>query len=394
MSRFKLCTCSIVIISSVLAAYDANVDVNINLSENNSVESNKASRNEVLDDNIPEKANENTEGDTSIKVAEISDEDSEESFNLDEIKPEKNWNRYSGDSARTIKAWIKWWEYLFLDKAQEFDWILGLKLYIYPRNEVFRSLYVRGTYDPNTLVAIKNLINKGDVVLDIGANFGHTSLVMSRIVGNTGKVIALEPSSRDFNRLVDNISLNGLGEIIIPYKIAISDTENTVKLRIAPEERSALNTLGSNFSFKGIVNANVEEILATTIDKFIEDQGIDQFDRVDFIKLDIEGSGLKALSGAKNIIAKYRPIIMLGINKSALSLCNSDFSDLLTTLYELRYRIYKLTEEPELKFELISDLAELNNGIVFCMHETIVPPQLEQPQNVSILELIKNFFLK
>lgn len=397
MSRIILCMCSIL---GMMNNAFPEENASRNLKVNPETEKIEESITDIdSDDSLKEEVlNQKDNADIQNKLAEVVDEaydsdlEVEEKSDFSELRPEPGWNRYSGDSARTIREWGHWWRYLFLDAAQEFNWILGLKLYIYPRNEVFRAIYVTGTYDPNTLAVLKHLIHKGDVVLDIGANFGYISLVMSKLAGEQGKVIAIEPSSRDFSRLVDNVSLNNLEENILPFQVAISNEEGPCKLQIAPEERSALNTLGSAFSYKGIVKAGVEDIIATTIDKFVEDQDIEQFEHIDFIKLDIEGSELKALLGAKQTIAKYRPIIMLGINKASLSLCDSELSEVLETLYELRYRIYRLVEEPEFKLELVSDISEIENGIVFCIHETIVPPRLEQPKKISILESIKAFF--
>lgn len=300
------------------------------------------------------------------------------------------WSRASADSARSIKEWGRWWKYLRLKQPVMMNWINGLKLRIYPKNEIFRAIFVRGIYDPNLIVAVNSFLHKGSTFIDVGSNMGYFSLLASSVVGEDGTILAIEPSSRDYNRLVDNVNINQLHNIS-PYRLAISDKNGQAKISIACEERSALNTLGTSFGFKGVEKISVEDVETATIDDLVQKEKITS---IDVLKVDVEGSELVALRGARNSIEKFRPVIMLGANEGALNACGVDIGELKTLLKDLRYKAYVLVESPRFEFVPCDNLENPNVKIVFCMHDSIVPPSLPQPQQRTLLDAIRDFFTK
>lgn len=312
----------------------------------------------------------------------------EEAPAYNKLLPIKGWNRYSGDTAETVGEWKRWWKYINLKKPVIMKWIRDLNLRIYPKNEVFRAIFVRGIYDPNLLIVIDSLLPAKGVFFDIGSNMGYCSLIMSKVVGEDGKIIAIEPSERDFLRLVDNVNLNKLNNVSV-HRVAISDAIGKVKIFIAPEERSALNTLGTEFSNKGIEKINVETVDATTLDAFVEKVAIE---KIDVIKMDIEGSELKALKGAKNSIEKYRPTLIVGINSNSLRANNSSMEELEIILKDLRYKIYSLTETPFFALKEVENLTQVEGNLVVCMHESFVPPVLPQVAESKFVGKIQKFF--
>ncbi len=329
------------------------------------------------------------------ELDDVRDEDVVESPAYDKLLPIIGWNRYSGDTAGTIEEWRRWWKYLLLEKSNGtktviMNWMNGLRLRIYPGNEVFRSIFVRGIYDPNLVVVINALLPTDGVFVDIGANMGYCSLLMSEKVGEDGKVFAIEPSERDFLRLVDNVSLNELSNVSV-YRLAISDKSGNVKISIAPEERSSLNTLGTAFSNKGIEELRTEDVISTTLDKFVKQEEIN---KIDVIKMDIEGSEFKALKGARESIEKYRPALIVGVNKNSLNASGSSVEDIMSMLKALRYKVYYLNENPFFALKEANDLSLVGSNWIVCIHESFVPPILPQPKKVKFLEKIRDFFAK
>ena len=308
------------------------------------------------------------------------------------LVPVSGWNRYSGDSAGSLKEWGRWWKYLRMKTPVVMKWLDDFVVRIYPDNEIFRALFVKGIYDPNSMVIINSLLPKDGVFIDVGASFGYFSIVATKAVGPNGRVIAIEPSSRDYNRLVDNVRINNLENIISTYRLAISDSSGTALLSIATEERSALNTLGKQFSFSGVDEIAKENVDTIALDDFVV---ANQINHVDVLKLDIEGSELKALHGAKKTIAKYHPAIMLGVNTNALKASGTDHDEIQKTLSELGYRAYKIIDDGEiLGLELIPDLTKEPAKIVFCLHETVLPPVPPQPEHKSFFQRITDFFTR
>ena len=301
-----------------------------------------------------------------------------------------DWERYSGDSAKTIKGWCRWWKYLRMKEPVVMEWFDKLIIRIFPGNEVYRSIFVNGIYDPNLIVILNNLLPQEGTLIDAGANMGYVSLLASRVLNENGKIYALEPSQRDFERLIDNVSINHLSKIISCHNIALSDKSGTAQLMIATEERSALNTLGTAFSFKGVEKVKIEDVKTMSLDEFITNEGINH---VDVLKLDLEGSELKALQGAVNTIQRYRPAVVLGINQNALKASGASLDEIEQMLKTLRYKAYKIVTSPDFALEQIEDLKKSRVNVVFCLHESVVPSTLNQPESKGCFDKIKDFFL-
>ena len=302
---------------------------------------------------------------------------------------EPNWNHYSADCARSIGGWMRWWKYLHAKAPFVIDLSYGIRMGIYPRNEECRAIYVRGTYYPNQLVALKTLLSKGGVFIDIGANMGYFSVFAAKIVGDKGRVIAIEPSSREFNRLEHNLKLNRLKNASA-HRLAITDKIGKAKISIATDERSSLNTIGYEFSVKGVEKIKTEEVESTTLDNFLKAARIT---KIDLIKLDVEGSEIRALKGAVKSIKKFHPIIILGTNKDALNVCDGNLAQLDELIKKLHYVAYYIAKSGNsFEFKKLDNLSNAPTKTVVCMHENTAPPKLPEFSSKSFVDELLNFF--
>lgn len=137
-------------------------------------------------------------------------------------------------------------------------------------------------------------VNKGDVVIDAGANIGIFSLLAAK---KGAKVYSFEPQSYFFSLLCDNISLNHLNDDIVPLCYGISDYKGRFTMHIDRE-----NLLSASIIIKrGEDSCNVN---CVSIDQWVEDNNIP---RIDFIKVDIEGAERLLLIGARKSIIKWKP---------------------------------------------------------------------------------------
>ena len=169
---------------------------------------------------------------------------------------------------------------------------------------------------------------------------GLFSLVGARKVGPSGRVFSFEPSSRDFKRLVEHLELNGLDNIQATSS-ALTDSTGTATLTIASEAHSGHNTIGSAFGYQGIEAIDAERVRTTTLDHFLECHGVD---RLDLVKLDIEGSELMALSGMRNALQRLRPSIMFEVFEAALALNGASVDALEAILREYRYSLWDIDD--------------------------------------------------
>jgi FkbM family methyltransferase len=138
----------------------------------------------------------------------------------------------------------------------------------------------------------------GDIVIDVGAAFGFYTILASKRVGQQGKVVAIEPQPDNFEMLNRNIRLNKLA--------------NTTTLNYAVSSKKTTLKLYSTYSvIKERAGQNLQsyiEVRSDTLDNLLRRVGID---RVNWIKIDVEGAEYEVLSGAKEILSANKHIYIL-----------------------------------------------------------------------------------
>jgi FkbM family methyltransferase len=141
------------------------------------------------------------------------------------------------------------------------------------------------------------------IVFDVGANVGDYSLLVKRCIP-AARVYAFEPANATYKQLVSH--LGSSGSDVKPFNIGFSDSEKTVKLfsyAIDGQEASLLSSIDQRRPTQVLeleTDAS-EEIKVVTLDGFCTQQGID---RIDFLKLDVEGHELSVLRGARGLLEK------------------------------------------------------------------------------------------
>ncbi|HEV3196817.1 MAG TPA: FkbM family methyltransferase [Bryobacteraceae bacterium] len=145
-------------------------------------------------------------------------------------------------------------------------------------------------------------MHAGDIVLDAGANVGV--FTRKALAFGAAKVIAIEPAPENLECLRRSFAAEIADGRVVLYPKGVWDKDDVLKLSVDPGD-SAKDTF-----VRPIEHAQFIEVGLTTIDKLVEELHLP---KVDFIKMDIEGAEQKAVVGAKNTIAKYRPRMALCI---------------------------------------------------------------------------------
>ena len=213
-------------------------------------------------------------------------------------------------------------------------WLDGLRVNLYPGNEMSRSIFVSGLYDPNELSLLKQILKPGMTFVDVGANVGLYTLFGARCVGPDGRVIAIEPSRREVGIVRGQVALNGLQNVTL-LPIAVSDREGEAELLVAPLEKSGHNTLGA-FGFDTVLDHR-ERVEMRRLDDVLREQGVE---RVDVIKMDIEGAEEAALRGAVETLRRDGPVLFLELSHRSLQHQKSSSARLLGLLAELGYNVH------------------------------------------------------
>jgi FkbM family methyltransferase len=140
----------------------------------------------------------------------------------------------------------------------------------------------------------------GDVCLDLGANIGTVTFLMSAMVGNNGKVYAFEPIYHDVAGI--NMANNAQFDNWVVLPNAVSDTTGQ---SIEIEESDFF--LDSSICHRENTNGyymRKHKVATITIDDFVEKHALP---RIDFVKIDIEGAEDLAIAGARRTLEKYHP---------------------------------------------------------------------------------------
>lgn len=143
---------------------------------------------------------------------------------------------------------------------------------------------------------------KGVCFLDVGANVGKYTLRAAILVGESGKIVAIEPNKDNFRVLVKNIELNKLRNCI-PFNMAASSTDGEVTLFLGPN--SARHSIVQDFG-KGSY-----KIRTRALDNVLNETGIE---KVDIIKIDVEGAELEVLKGLNMTLKKENPLIIIEVH--------------------------------------------------------------------------------
>ncbi len=138
-------------------------------------------------------------------------------------------------------------------------------------------------------------LDAGGVVIDVGAGVGDEAIVLSRLVGPTGRVLAIEAHPRTFRCLEKTVRHSKLA-IVTPLQLAIAEAEG--ELSISDGDNHLANTV--------VANGNVK-VRARPLDAIVAEQGID---RIDLIKINIEGAETAALQGMPRALAMARQVVV------------------------------------------------------------------------------------
>jgi FkbM family methyltransferase len=187
--------------------------------------------------------------------------------------------------------------------------------------------YVYFGFQDKIYSLISDKIKNAKVILDIGANIGYTALTINKI--NPGaKIYAFEPHPNTFRKANHNVQLNN-SENIILYNIGLSNYNNTVRLYEVNPNNSGMNRILLNQNDYPYV-----EIEVKTLDDFLIDNKID---RIDILKIDVEGYEYNVLTGGSNAIKKYKPAMIIEINDQYLREKNTSAKELFNLLIEFGY---------------------------------------------------------
>ncbi len=162
-------------------------------------------------------------------------------------------------------------------------------------DHIQRTIFLFG-YDEDAEQFIRTHLKPGDTFVDVGANVGFYSLLAASIVGNAGRVVAVEPNPRALRKLRQTIARNGLTNVRVE-DVALGRTRGTLNLSFLAGADNDTPTLVAGDGGESV------PVRVVTLNELADDTGLG---RVHYLKMDVEGYEPDVLAGASALLAEGR----------------------------------------------------------------------------------------
>jgi len=208
------------------------------------------------------------------------------------------------------------------------------------QQSILDQLSNNGTYERETQLLLMRVLGDGNTFLDIGAHIGYFTLLASAAVGNSGKVIAVEPIDENYKQLENHININAL-ENIETIQVVVGSVDGKTQIYF-----NADNDGGHALWDPGKHPANqltrdhprADTVQSVTLGTLLERYGVD---RARLIKIDTEGAEILILGAARSVFIEKRvDFVIMEVNVSGLGLLGSSIDDLFSLVNELGYDVY------------------------------------------------------
>lgn len=230
----------------------------------------------------------------------------------------------------------------------------NLKFFLNTKEFIGWNIFFQGSYETETNKILEEYIKPDYYVIEAGANNGSETIIIGNILRKgTGKIYAFEPAPLPYKYLTINIILNDLSGVIIPFDILLGEKESFEDFYLMTEFE-ANQGLSSKYSFNGYKKIITKR--QTTLDEFIKQEKIE---RLDFLKMDIQGSEIDLIEGGFNTLNKYRPIIFTEASNSELSRRGSSIADLYDKFLSFNYEVFIISKNSLIP---ISNLDQIKEG--------------------------------
>ncbi len=193
-----------------------------------------------------------------------------------------------------------------------------------------------GVYERSIMRLYDRLLGPGSVAIDIGANFGAHTLQMARGVGRDGLVSAFEPTDYAFARLTRNLQLNPeLARRVQAHQVFLCSEPGEPPAQVFASWPVAgqRKDLHQDHGGRAVSTSNAR---TTRLDDWARTT---KPDRVDLIKLDVDGYETDVLRGATETLQRFRPIILMEYAPYVLSDFGVEVDDLVALIGDLGYRV-------------------------------------------------------
>jgi FkbM family methyltransferase len=245
---------------------------------------------------------------------------------------------------------------LFGGKERKVELWKSAPFHVNLTDRIQRQMWL-GCYEPHVNRVLSALLAPGSVFLDVGANIGYHSYFAAGVVGPTGVVRAFEPDPDVHTVLARNLSC-------FPWacseNAAVWDSSGWLEF-----ERSFLPAESGWGALTAVRNLNKGQCISVRTVSLDSWKGAAGLPAVDMIKLDAEGAELRILAGARSILSKFRPVLLLEVSAPLLTQGGSSPSALIAELTSLNYATFILEDSRISNYSAIPDYHTVD---CICLH--------------------------
>ena len=221
-----------------------------------------------------------------------------------------------------------------------------------PRSDMtMRLMFLsRGTWEPEEAAFLGHHIAPGSIVVNVGANVGYTSLVLSKIVGPTGQVIALEPEPLNYKLLCINTARAGN---VLPIHTAAGDATGSIRLNLSATNAGDHRTAPHEDEIGGI------EVPIVSLDDLLADRTIAA------IVSDTQGFDHRVIAGASDLISRCHPVITVEFWPDGIRNVGDDPGEVLRGYQSLGYcRMIDVPNDRDLTGSSVDEIIASSTSIM------------------------------
>lgn len=205
------------------------------------------------------------------------------------------------------------------------------------RDMVARNVFLAGCYATQEISFLRGVLQRGMTFVDVGANWGLFTLVARHLVGNEGRVLALEPDPRLFRKLKSNLERNQLHDVTV-LEVAAADVD--ANMRLVAHDHGGGNWGVSRLAHRRPDNQSDFLVVARTLDALLDDNSLRG---VDLVKIDVEGAEDLVIGGMRaGLISQRYKMILLELHPLHLAERSQQIGDITSLLLGKGYLGYSL----------------------------------------------------
>ena len=224
----------------------------------------------------------------------------------------------------------------------------GNTFFVSPKNKV-ESRLLGAHYDDAHFDFISRVVRPGSICLDVGANVGVYSVVLSRMVGPEGQVHSFEPVDHIRSRAIRNLRANAARNTTMNACALGAEAGEVEMLQVREGQfRGGTSSIHAteNMTKMGLDAFEKRTVPIDTIDRYVQKKALPH---LDFIKIDIEGHELSCLRGAQETLTNMGPMVLFEHSQRRLKHLKIDEADFRDLFEAVAYDA----------FEIVSDNFEL-----------------------------------